>query len=62
LTAAIGAIVGAATGYAVYAASSLPYSDGIIVWSDAHLDAMDTILWAVLGVGVATELRDSNDR
>jgi hypothetical protein len=57
LTAFVGAIVGAATGYAVAAASDSPDSAGIIVWSTgAHLGAMDTILWAILGAGIAAKL------
>jgi hypothetical protein len=45
LTAAIGAVVGVATGYAIYAVSNSPYSGGIIVWSTgAHLGVIDTIL------------------
>jgi hypothetical protein len=57
LTVFVGAIVGAATGYAVAAAGNSPDSAGIIVWSTgAHIGAMDTILWAILGAGVAAEL------
>ena len=57
LTASIGAFLGAATGHAVAAASNSPDTTGIIVWSmGAHLGAMDTILWAILGAGVAAEL------
>ena len=57
LTAAIGAVVGVATGYAVYCVSSSAFSAGVIVWSaDAHLGAMDAILWGILGAGVATEI------
>jgi hypothetical protein len=60
--AAIGAVVGVAIGYAVYAVNSSPFSAGIIVWSDAHLGAMDTILWAVLGAGVAAELSSAHNQ
>ena len=56
VTAVVGAIVGVAMGYAVYAVSNSPYSGGVIVWSNAHLGGTDTILWAILGAGVAAEL------
>jgi len=63
LTAAIGAVVGVATGYAVYAVSSSPFSAGVIVWSaGAHLGAMDAILWAILGAGVAAELSNAHNQ
>jgi hypothetical protein len=63
LTAAIGAVVGVATGYAVYAVSNSSDSAGIIVWSTgAHLGAMDALLWAILGAGVATELSYFHNR
>lgn len=63
LTAAIGAVVGVATGYAIYAVSNSPYSGGIIVWSTgAHLGVIDTILWAVLGAGVAAELSNAHNQ
>jgi hypothetical protein len=60
LTAAIGAVVGVATGDAVYAVSNSP--GGVIVWSDTHLGAMDATLLAVLGGWVATELRYFRNR
>jgi len=56
VTGAIGAVVGVATGYAVYAVSNSAYSGGVIVWSDTHVGAMDAILFAIIGAGVATEL------
>ena len=59
-TAAIGAVVGVATGYAVYAASN-SYSTGIIVWlAGVRLGVMDAILFAILGALVATELSFQN--
>ena len=57
LAAAVGAILGAPTGYAVAAVSYSPDQAGVIVWAaGAHLGAIDTMLWVVLGAGVTTEL------
>jgi hypothetical protein len=60
VTGVIGAVVGVATGYAVYAVSNSPYSGGVIVWSDTHFGAMDATLFAIIGAGVAMELSFSN--
>lgn len=63
VTAAIGAVVGIATGYAVYAVSNSPCTAGVIVWSaGVRLGAMHAILWAMLGAGVATELTYFHNR
>jgi uncharacterized membrane protein YeaQ/YmgE (transglycosylase-associated protein family) len=62
VTAAIGAVVSVATGWAVYAVSNSPISGGVIVWSDVHLGAMEAILLAILGAVVATEIRHFHNR